>query len=158
MNLFKISSKHFSKKLPNIRKYGEFKFNFKSFLSNLPMHISNIKNRKADVKPELVEKFYIDYMKKSEDINLMRRQVNKMKTMAGDISKKGGDIEQLGKDIKKHNLDINKFSTELDEIELKLMEETIRIPNLTCPDSPVGTEEKAVIVKEVGKIRINFLN
>jgi seryl-tRNA synthetase len=158
MNLYKLCYRHFSKKLPNIRKYGELKFNFKSFLSDLPMHISNIQNRKIDVKAELVQKLYLDYMKKSEDINLMRRQVNKMKTMAGDMSKKGGDIEQLGKDIKKHNLDINKFSSELEEIELKLMEETIKIPNATCPDSPVGGEENAVVLKQVGKIRKNYLN
>ena len=58
--MFQLQRKLFSsvKKLPNLRKYGDFKFNFKGFISDLPLHISNVKNRKANVNPELIEKLY----------------------------------------------------------------------------------------------------
>jgi seryl-tRNA synthetase len=154
----KLLCKYFSsvKKIPNMRKYGELKFNFKNFLSDLPIHISNIKNRKSDADAESVSKFYKEYMAKVDDINLMRRQVNKMKQMTSEIGKKGGDtssIHQLGRDIKKHNDDINKFQEDLVDIEKSLMDETLRIPNSTHPDAPVGSEENAKIVKIFGKKR-----
>lgn len=152
-----ISKKSFStiKKLPNIRKYGELKFNFKNFVNDIPIYISNIKNRKIDADAELVSKLYKEYMSKLDDINLMRRQINKMKQMTSDIAKKGGDVHQIGRDIKKHNDDIVKFQTQLSTIEESLMNETIKIPNHTHPDSPVGSEDKAKVLKIVGQKR-NF--
>ena len=45
------------RKLPHLRKYGDFKFNFKSFLIDLPLQLSNVQNRKADAKLELIEKY-----------------------------------------------------------------------------------------------------
>ena len=39
------------------------------------------------------------------------------------------------------------------EIELKLMNEALRIPNITHPDVPVGSEDKARLVKLVGEKR-----
>jgi seryl-tRNA synthetase len=151
----KLLCKYFSnvKKIPNMRKYGELKFNFKNFINDLPIHISNIKNRKSDADAESVSKFYKEYMSKLDDINLMRRQINKMKQMTSEIGKKGGDVHQLGRDIKKHNDDINKFQADLTEIEKSLMDETLRVPNSTHPDAPVGPEENAKIVKIVGKKR-----
>lgn len=152
-----LNKKFFSsvKKIPNIRKYGEFKFNFKSFINDLPMHISNIKNRKVDADAEIVARLYKDYMNKLNDINLMRQQLNKMKQMASELGKKGGDVQQVVKDTKKHNEDINKFQNDLLEIEKELMNETLRVPNNTHPDSPVGSEDKANIIKTVGNKRKN---
>jgi seryl-tRNA synthetase len=141
------------KKIPNMRKYGEFKFNFKNFLNDLPLHISNINNRKSDADAESVSKFYREYMSKVDDINLMRRQINKMKQITSEIGKKGGDIHQLGKDIKKHNDDIQKFQGHLVEIEKNLMDETLKLPNATHPDAPVGSEDKAKVVNIVGTKR-----
>ncbi len=141
------------KKIPNMRKYGEFKFNFKNFLIDLPLHISNINNRKSDADAESVSKFYREYMSKVDDINLMRRQINKMKQITSEIGKKGGDIHQLSRDIKKHNDDIQKFQGQLGEIEKNLMEETLKVPNATHPDAPVGCEDKAKVVNIVGTKR-----
>lgn len=67
------------KKLPNLRKYGDFKFNFKNFLSDLPLHISNVKNRNSDANPELIEKLYNEYIGKSNDLNLMRKRLNEIR-------------------------------------------------------------------------------
>ena len=144
---------NFSKKIPNMHKYGELKFNFKNFIMDLPVHISNIKNRKNDCDANLVEKLYREYMSKLDDINLMRRQINKMKAMSSEIGKKGGDVHQIGRDIKKHNDDIAKFQNELAEIEKDLMNETLRVPNLTHPDAPVGNEEMAKVMKVGGEKR-----
>ena len=158
MHLF--SKKFFSsvKKIPNMRKYGELKFNFKNFILDLPVHISNIKNRKTEADAELVSKLYKDYMKKVDDINLMRRQINKMKQLTSDTAKQGGDVHQVGRDIKKHNDDIVRFQNELLEIEKNLMEETIKVPNQTHPDSPVGSEEQAKVITVVGTKRKYLLN
>jgi len=147
-----MALKYFSsvKKIPDMRRYGELKFNYKNFIQNLPVHFSNVSNRKCDADPQLVASFYEEYLKKSNDINLMRRQLNLMKERSAEIKRNGGDILMLLKDIKKHNDDIQKFGLELQTIEMKLMDETLRIPNSTCPDSPVGAEEMAVVVKTVG--------
>ncbi len=68
------------KKLPNLRKYGEVKFNFKNFISDMPLHISNVNNRKSDANPEIVEKLYNEYLKKSNEINLLRKRLNEVRT------------------------------------------------------------------------------
>ena len=68
------------RKLPNLRKYGDFKFNFKNFISDLPLYISNVNNRKVDASPELVEKLYNEYMKKSNELNLLRKRLNEVRS------------------------------------------------------------------------------
>ncbi len=135
------------------RKYNNFKFNFKYFIDNLPLHISNINNRKVDASAEAVKLNYNQFMKKQNDINLMRQQMNKFKQMTSDIRKKGGDANQIIKDSKKHSQDIIKFQAELDEIESSLMKEVLSIPNITHPDVPVGDEP--VVLKVVGSKRKN---
>jgi hypothetical protein len=79
--MFKFQRNFFSnfKKLPNLRKYGEFKFNFKNFLADLPLHISNVQNRKADANPEMIEKLYQEFTKQSNDLNLMRKRLNEVR-------------------------------------------------------------------------------
>ncbi len=134
-----------------MKKYREVKFNFKSFNNDLPVHISNIKNRKVNADAEKVISLYKEYMKKVDDINLMRRQLNEMKNLSREYSKSGKSMELLTKDQKKHNQDITKFQEELAEIEEKLMIEALKIPNQTHPDSPIGDESKAKIIKIVGK-------
>ena len=148
----KNCSKNFSiKKLPNLRKYGEVKFNFKNLINDLPMYISNIKNRKVNADAEKVIFLYQEYMKKVDDINLMRRQLNEMRNLSKENAKSGKSLEQLTKDQKKHNQDIVKFQNELAIIEEKLMIEALKIPNQTHPDAPVGDETKAVCLKVVGE-------
>jgi seryl-tRNA synthetase len=123
------------------------------------MHKSNINNRKGDTDADLVSKLYSDYMSKTNDINLMRQQLNKMKQITSDLMKKGGDTHQVSKDIKKHYDDISKFQIELSNIEKNLMNEALRVPNITHPDSPIGSEENAKVIKLVGEKRMNiFLN
>lgn len=154
INFNYINKQFFSiKKLPNLRKYGEVKFNFKNFIMDLPLHISNIRNRKVEADAESVASLYKEYMSKLDDINLMRRQLNKIKHTSTDLKKGGKDITQFTKDAKKSNDDINKYQNELLEIEYKLMDEMLRIPNLTHPDTPVGNEEKAKVLKIVGQKR-----
>jgi seryl-tRNA synthetase len=98
-------------------------------------------------------------MSKTNDINLMRQQLNKMKQITSDLMKKGGDTHQVSKDIKKHYDDISKFQIELSNIEKNLMNEALRVPNITHPDSPIGSEENAKVIKLVGEKRMNiFLN
>lgn len=149
------SIKQFSSKLINSKKYGEIKLNFKNILTDIAVHKSNIKNRKADADVELVAKLYTDYMKKLDDVNLMRKQLNTMRRAISDGSKKGLDVTHLIKDSKKHSEDIDKFLLHLNKIENQLMTEALQIPNLTHPDSPVGGEEKAEVLKVVGKKRKN---
>jgi seryl-tRNA synthetase len=39
------------------------------------------------------------------------------------------------------------------------MNEALRVPNITHPDSPIGSEENAKVIKLVGEKRMNiFLN
>jgi seryl-tRNA synthetase len=157
LNLLQLPLKTFTtKRLSNLRKYGEFKFNFKNFINEMPMHLSNINNRKVDADAHLVSNLYEEYTSKVNDINLMRRQLNTMKQNASDLKKKNIDINNLMKDVKKHTDDIAKFQEQLGEIEFKLMNEALRIPNITHPDVPVGSEENAKLIKLVGKKRIIF--
>jgi seryl-tRNA synthetase len=150
--LFKMNyllKSNFSKKLPNLYKYGEVKFNFKSFLNNLSLHTTNIKNRKTEVDVERVVQLYTDYTRKADDINLMRRHLNQMRDLSSQLVKAGKSSVQPGKDMKKYNDDIAKIQTEQVNIEHQLMTEVLKIPNLTHPDSPVGDESQAKIIKEV---------
>ncbi len=117
------------------------------------MHISNIKNRKVDADAQLVAKLFSEYSNKVDDINLMRRQLNTMKQTASELKKKNMDITNLMKDVKKHSDDIAKFQEHMAEIEFKLMNEALRIPNITHPDVTVGSEEKAKVIKLVGEKR-----
>jgi len=152
--LQKFSSKYFAlKKLPNLKKYGEVKFNFKSLLNDLPVHISNIKNRKVNADAENVLALYHKYVQKVDDINLMRRQLNEMKSLSRDYAKSGKSFDQLSKDQKKHINDIAKFQEELVNIEEELMTQALKIPNETHPDVPIGDESKSKILKVVGKQR-----
>lgn len=146
-----ISKKFSLKKLPNLRKYGDIKFNFKNLITDLPLHLSNIKNRKVAADVEKTITLYQNYMKKLDDINLMRRQLNEMKSLGKDMIKSGKQVDQLAKDQKKHNQDIQKFQAELADIELELMNEALKIPNLTHPDAPIGDETQAKIIKILGK-------
>jgi len=147
----KFTTKNFAlKKLPNLRKYGEVKFNFKNLINDLPVHLSNIKNRKVNADAEKVISLYQEYMKKVDDINLMRRQLNEMKILGKEYAESGKSLDLLVKDQKKHNQDITKFQDELAIIEEKLMTEALKIPNQTHPDSPIGDESKANVLKTVG--------
>jgi seryl-tRNA synthetase len=142
------------RKLPNLRKYSDVKFDFKSFINNLPVHISNIKNRKVEADAELVRKYYNDYILQLDDMNQMRRQLNKTKQLSSEYIKSGKPMDQLGKDKKKYQDDIQKMQLQLEEIESKLMSEMLKIPNSTHPDSPVGSEDKSNIIKLVGEKRM----
>ena len=145
----------FSKKLPNLLKYGEVKFNFKSFLENLALHKSNISNRKVNVDTDLVVRLYNDFTKKNDDINLMRRHLNSMKEMASKLARAGKETTQATKDSKKYSDDIAKMQSDLSIIELNLMSLVCKIPNLTHPDAPIGDEKEAKVLKTVGEVKNN---
>lgn len=145
---FLLSRKLFSfKRLPNMQKYGEIKLNLRNFTKDFPLYLSNTKNRKANADVEKVTKLYSDYLQKLSDINLMRKQLNEMKNLSKDLIKSGKGIEKLAKDQKKHGEDITKFQEQLAKIENEMMNEALKIPNLTHPDSPVGDETKANEIK-----------
>lgn len=157
MNLYlKSSKKLFCKKLPNLRKASDFKFNFKSFIDDLPIHKANIKNRKVDADADRVAQQYNEYKQKRDDINLMSFQYNKMKKMITQALKEGGDVSKLTKDSKKHSRDIGLLQKELLNLEERMMNEAISVPNRTHPETPVGDMSQAKIVKSVGEKRINF--
>jgi seryl-tRNA synthetase len=146
---------NFTKKLPNLLKYGEIKFNFKSFMSNLSLHKTNIINRKVEADVDKVVRLYTDYTRKADDINQMRRLLNKLKELSASMAKSGGSPQQASKDMKKYNDDIARFQNEQLNIEQHLMSEVLKIPNLTHPDSPVGDESNAKVIKEVNTDKIN---
>jgi seryl-tRNA synthetase len=144
------------KRLPNLYKYGDVKFNFKNFMNNLSLHKTNIKNRKVDVDADLVAKLYTDYMKKTDDINLMRRHLNKIKDLNTQLAKSGNSTGQASKDMKKYNDDIQKIQSDQSDIEYQLMLHMLKLPNLTHPDVPVGDESQAKVVKTVGVVDKTF--
>jgi len=81
-NIYKRVEFGFSSNLlKEISKFGDFKFNFKNFIANLPIHISNVKNRKSDAQPEKIVRLYNDYTQKNNNINEMRRKLNEIKNM-----------------------------------------------------------------------------
>jgi seryl-tRNA synthetase len=151
-------NKNFSfKRLPDLHKYSDIKLNLKNFLKDFPLYKSNTKIRNVNADVEKVTKLYSDYLSKLNDINLMRKQLNTMKSTSKDLIKSGKAIEQLIKDQKKHAEDIIKFQGQLELIEYEMMKEALKIPNLTHPESPVGDESKANIIKICGnKPNFNF--
>jgi seryl-tRNA synthetase len=151
----KLQKFFFSKKLPNLLKYAEVKFNYKHFQDNLSLHKTNIINRKVDADADLLVRLYHDYMKKLDDINLMRRHLNSMKDLSSKLARDKKDITQVSKDSKKYQDDITKFQAEQSEIETRLLSAVLKIPNLTHPDSPIGPESNANVIKTIGEPKGN---
>jgi seryl-tRNA synthetase len=139
---------NFTKKLPNIYKYGELKFSFKNLIQNEALYRTNIMNRKVEVDVDKILKYHTDFTRKADDINLMRRHLNKMKEINSDLNKSGKSTQQAGKDMKKYSDDITKIQSEQADVEKLLMTETLKLPNLTHPDTPVGDESKAKVLGE----------
>lgn len=152
-SLNNIKNKKFSKKLSNLNKFGEFKFNFKNFQNDLSLHKTNIKNRNSDANAELVVKLFLDFSKKRDDINLMKQQINKLKQLSSQLTKENKASVQLNKDTKKHVDDVIKLEKELAEIESNLMKEALLIPNLTHPEAPVGDEKQMKLIKTINDKR-----
>lgn len=72
----KLFNENSGKTLLNQKKKENFKFNFKEFLENYQIHEMNIKNRKLDVDPSKIKELFNLYLKKSDNLNILRRNLN----------------------------------------------------------------------------------
>lgn len=69
--------RRFSKRLPNLLKYGEIKYDFKALKENLPYFLNNKKVRGSNVCPEKVIAMWEKYKKDLYDLTMLKKRKNK---------------------------------------------------------------------------------
>lgn len=76
-----------------------------------------------------------DLMKQTEDLRALRNQKSKGKPTEEEIAK----MREVGDKIKN-------FEAELEKINIQYVEELMKIPNLTHPETPIGKEDEFRVV------------
>lgn len=115
-------------------------------------------NRKADgyANPDLVNQLYERYRVLKFDIDQLRKKRNehaadlKNVLLIEDEDKKDKLMESHHKIGKSFKTDLQQREKDFEGVEAQLIQEAMKLPNKTHPDSPVGSEENNRIVKMVG--------
>lgn len=154
----------FSKQTPSntgnqVTKMSHVRLNFKDFAQKLPLIKQNVLNRKAEgyANPDLVHNLYEQYRVLKYDIDQLRKKRNehaaslKNVLLIEDEGKKEKLMEQHQKVGKSFKTDLQTREKEFEALEAQLIQEAMKLPNKTHPDSPVGSEENNRIVKVVGQ-------
>lgn len=125
---------------------------FKFIRDNKEAIAKNIQNRKCGGDVEQVVQLYEQTVSLNQEVDKLRAErnavANAMKTKL-DASRREELIEK-GKQLKDQ---VSELEIELSLLQEKLQLEGQRIPNMTHPDVPVGSEDVATLRKEVGSQR-----
>lgn len=153
----------FSKQAPSqsnqVTKLSHVRLNFKEYAQKLPLIKQNVLNRKADgyANPDLVNQLYEKYRVLKYDIDQLRKKRNehaaalKNVLLIEDEDKKEKLMESHHKIGKSFKTDLQQREKDFEAIETQLIQEAMKLPNKTHPDSPVGSEDNNRIVKVVGQ-------
>ncbi|KAH8933462.1 hypothetical protein BDL97_18G031500 [Sphagnum fallax] len=129
---------------------------FKWIRENKDAVAANIRNRKSAGDVELVVELYEQSVNLSQDIDKLRSERNAVASaMKGklDLAFREELIDQ-GKQLKEQ---VAELEGKLAVLSERLQQEGQRIPNMTHPSVPIGSEDVASLRKEVGSQReFNF--
>jgi seryl-tRNA synthetase len=127
------------------RAYIDFKF----VRDNLDLVKQNCADRLVKADPGQVVSLYDEFVQLTQEADAVRAARNEnssaMKQKLGDEERQA--LIAKGKDLKN---ELDSIDEKLNAIESALQVEGKRLPNLTHPDVPVGAEEHATVLKEVG--------
>ncbi|KAG0597863.1 hypothetical protein M758_12G026200 [Ceratodon purpureus] len=125
---------------------------FKFIRENKEAIATNIQNRKCGGDVEQVVQLYEQSVSLNQEVDKLRAERNAIaNAMKGklDASRREELIEQ-GKQLKEQ---VSELEVELTVLQEKLQMEGQRIPNMTHPAVPIGSEDVATLRKEVGSQR-----
>ncbi len=122
---------------------------FKFVRDNVDLVRQNAKNRLVNASPDEVVRLYDEFVALTQEADAVRAARNenssqmKRKLEADEREK----LVEHGKALK---VELETIDEKLREVEARLQDEGKKLPNMTHPDVPVGAEEEAKLVAEVG--------
>ncbi|CAG9325024.1 SERS [Blepharisma stoltei] len=128
--------RHFSQVASKLR-YGSIKFDFKNLKEILPYHIQNIKNRSANANAQRTVDLWELYKTQLHDLEMLRKKRNlhsEKKPLSEDEKAEHKKLARV------HKQEVATQEANLEKLENELMEEALKIPNLTHPDVPIGDQ------------------
>ncbi|GLC33588.1 hypothetical protein PLESTM_000089000 [Pleodorina starrii] len=133
---------------PSFRAHLDFKF----IKENVDLVSTNCKNRFSNADPHKVAALYDEFVALKTQVDALRAERNEnSNAMKGklDADKRAALISR-GQELKDQ---LAAVEERLSGVEASLQREGQRIPNLTHPQVPLGGEEHAAVLKEVGSQR-----
>ena len=131
--------------LESYRAHIDFKF----VRDNIDLVTQNAKNRLVNASPDEVVRLYDEFVALTQEADAVRASRNensarmKRKLEADEREK----LVEHGKALKGQ---LDAIDEKLRAVEARLQIEGKKLPNLTHPDVPVGSEEEATLIREVG--------
>lgn len=130
------------------RAYVDFKF----VRDNLDLVKKNCADRMVKADPDQVVSLYDEFVQLTQEADAIRAARNEnssaMKKKLSDEERQ--ELISRGKELKN---ELDAIDGKLNVIESALQVEGKKLPNLTHPDVPVGAEEHATVLKNVGEKR-----
>ena len=128
------------------RAYIDFKF----VRDNLEVVKQNARNRLVKASPDDVVRLYDEFVRLTQEADAVRAARNdnsaQMKQKLEDAERQ--KLIEHGKTLK---AELDAIDEKLSVVEAQLQVEGKKLPNLTHPDVPVGGDEEATVLKEVGR-------
>jgi len=122
---------------------------FKFVQSNLELVKENATRRLVDASPDEVVRLYDEYVRLTQEADAVRaaRNDNSAQMKRKLEAEERERLIEHGKNLK---AELEAIDERLTLVESELQTEGKKLPNLTHPDVPVGGEEAATLLREVG--------
>ena len=122
---------------------------FKFVQSNLELVKENATRRLVDASPDEVVRLYDEYVRLTQEADAVRaaRNDNSSQMKRKLEAEERERLIEHGKNLK---AELEAIDERLNLVESELQTEGKKLPNLTHPDVPVGGEEAATLLREVG--------
>ena len=132
------------------------------FISFNSILISNNRNTKS-ANPRLVSKYYLAYKEHRYAIDQIRRRKNEHARAIKNVLSIPEDSKRTEQLRRHRNIgvcfknDLKRYEAHLKKIEYSLMNEALKLPNKTHPDTTIGEEKRSEIMFVKGqKPEFNF--
>ncbi|CAG8472497.1 1006_t:CDS:1 [Funneliformis mosseae] len=149
-----FKDKPYSTKSQHTSSYLSPHLNYKHFISNAKEISQNIINRNIkDANIFTVCSLYEKFRNTTTELNALRSEHNELSRSANKTSflsteESRANFIEAAKKLKQR---IQKEESKLIEIEKELLKEALKIPNDTHPNTPIGKEEDAKLIKRIGE-------
>ncbi|GAX73126.1 hypothetical protein CEUSTIGMA_g579.t1 [Chlamydomonas eustigma] len=125
---------------------------FKFLKDNINLVVQNAKNRNSSADPQLALQLYDQYIQLKQEADQLRAERNEnSNAMKGKLEAEARQaLIQRGQELKDK---IASLEEKLATAEMLLQREGQRIPNMTHPEVPLGGEDVATVLNNVGSPR-----
>ena len=124
------------------------RLDFDWITSNVSLIKKNIQERKVAGDPLLVAELYQTYRNELATVETRRRERNDWATQIPQLQ--GSERESAIACAKNIKIKLHSLESCLKKTRLKLQKEGLKLPNTTHKDTPVGSEDAAVVVSQFG--------